>query len=459
MFVQDKFCFFQGTRIDTYTQTRTHTEFWKMPVCSGLSALIQAATSQLGHLVESDASELSHPSPNHFADGYASSSDGDWRASTPTPTRTPTMVPEDSKTHKTTFPELLMTVLVDHAYSDVITFLPDGKFFAVRVKEFSDDLLHRHFRLSSYDEFLELLRSWGFVSISSEEEETESSLDVFERSIQVFRHPHFRRGGVIDSRHVRFTSNQNGEPNTMPTTPQRPRIEHAMSDDSSTNSSKRRLSPSHIYRDFEDTSQKQKRVLSETDTISSYDNDLGSIASHYSGTDIHRPARRRSSLEIRSKALAVTAAQLSLDDGQAVGHGTTKAERRASLPLIDGGVDKATHNIVADAIETLLFDEPHTREMYLRHERELSTSTLPGVVPISKQLFSPQAQISTPNTLSRAEQVAAAARALHPVTDLSNRNPLTVSPTQLEAAAALVKQAGLKEAVWAGHVVPRSTPP
>ncbi len=427
-----------------------------MPVCSGLSALIQAATSQLGHLIDSDASDISHPSPSHFTEGYASSSDGDWRASTPT--RTPTIVPEEAMTHKTMFPELLMTVLVDPTNSDVITFLPDGKFFAVRVKEFSDTLLIRHFQLSSYEDFLDLLRSWGFAAIASEEEVAEESNDVLEGSIQVFRHPHFKRGGTMDLRHVRFSSS-NIDANTLPTIPDGPVIQKTMSDDLSTHSAKRRLSPSHVDRDLKDLPQKQKRVLSETDLISSYDNDHGSIASHFSGSESSRPASRRSSLEIRSMALAVTAAQLSLDDGQSSGHRTTKAERRASLPLVDGGVDKATHNIVADAIETLLFDESHTRQMYLKHEKELSTSTIPGVVPISKQLFAPHAKVATQSTASRAQQVAAAARALHPVTDLSNRNPLTVSPTQLEAAAALVKQAGLKGPVWTRQPASGSAPP
>lgn len=427
-----------------------------MPVCSGLSALIQAATSQLGHLVDSDASEISHPSPSHFGDGYTSSSDGDWRASTPV--RTPTMVPEDSMTHhKATFPELLMTVLVDPMYSDIITFLPDGKFFAVRVKEFCDDLLHRHFELSSYEDFLEQLKKWGFVVISSEEEEAEQLVEPIEGRIQVFRHPHFRRGGAVDLKHVRASHN---EATALSTISDRPSIRSVASDDSSIASSKRRLSPSHVDRDASDFRQKHKRALSDSETVIDVGSENGPVPGHSgTGTESFRPARRRSSLEIRSKALAVTAAQLSLDDGQSAGPGTSKFERRASLPLVDGGVEAATHNIVADAIETLLFDESHTREMYLKHEKELSQSTIPGVVPISKQLFSPQAQISTTQTtVSRYEQIAAAARALNPVNDLSNRNHLSVSPTQLEAATALVKQAGLKDAVVAGNPVYGSKP-
>ena len=431
-----------------------------MPVCSGLSALIQAATSQLGHLVDSDASELSHPSPHHHGDGYASSSDGDWRSSTPT--RTPTIVPEDVRAPKSMFPELLMSVLVNPANSDIITFLPDGKFFAVRVKEFSEDLLQRHFQLSSYEDFLELMHAWGFMAISNEEEQTEEAPDEHEGSIQVFRHPHFRKGGVTDLRHVRFSPSHD---ETLASARDRASLEYTLSDDSSVNSAKRRLSPSHVDRDFEDVTPKQRAVF-ETDTTSSYENDQSSVASRLSDPEQPRPARRRSSTEIRSKALAVTAAQLSLDDGQPVNPGTTKAERRASLSLVDGGVDKATHNIVANAIESLLFDEGHTREMYLKHEKELSKSSLPGVVPISKQLFSPQIDLpSTSSGPTRAEKVAAAASALQPldsrsgeILDLSKQNPMTASPTQMEAAAALVKQAGLKEASWSSQPLTGAPP-
>jgi len=65
-------------------------------------------------------------------------------------------------------------------------------------------------------------------------------------------------------------------------------------------------------------------------------------------------------------------------------------ERRhpTALTLVDGGVKTATQNIVTDAIEALLFDESHSRDTFMRHEMELSVSSLPGVVPISKQLFS-----------------------------------------------------------------------
>jgi hypothetical protein len=70
--------------------------------------------------------------------------------------------------------------------------------------------------------------------------------------------------------------------------------------------------------------------------------------------------------------------------------------------LVDRAVESATHAVVTDAIETLLVDEDHTKQTYLKHEQALSVSTLRGVVPISKQLFSPEAAPLAPLVLSSA---------------------------------------------------------
>jgi hypothetical protein len=64
-------------------------------------------------------------------------------------------------------------------------------------------------------------------------------------------------------------------------------------------------------------------------------------------------------------------------------------------PLVDEAVKKATQTIMTDAIETLLQDELHSIITYVKHERELSRSCLPGVVPLSKQLFEPPQHVQT----------------------------------------------------------------
>eukprot|EP00934_Nitzschia_sp_Nitz4_P000776 Nitzschia sp. Nitz4//scaffold163_size50693//19936//21096//NITZ4_006988-RA/size50693-processed-gene-0.46-mRNA-1//-1//CDS//3329538031//776//frame0 len=376
------------------------------------------------------------------------------------------MVPEDSR-HHFLFPETLMTLLSDPQNIDVITFLPDGKFFAVRVQTFVEELLQPHFQMSSFEEFVETLEAWGFTAISSEEETDASPRksrgleEITEASIQVFRHPHFRRGGDLHG--LRYSPSRSGDSH-MSSVPGRTKIEFTLSDDSST-SAKRRLSPSHGDKyDSEEITRRQRTGTIDKGTFEeTHDSDQrqsvqrhGFVVPTYgspstAATSASEPSRqvsrRRSSTDIRSKALAFAEAQLSIEDTQTKTNlVANKAQRRASLPLIDGGLDKATHTIVSDAIETLLFDERHTRETFLKHEKELSKSSLPGVIPISKQLFSsaqgefvgkggyPRGgavrRTSLPPTLPSESSVA-----------LSH---LTASPTKLEAAAALVRQAGMK---------------
>mmetsp|Transcript_87287 Transcript_87287/g.130970 ORF Transcript_87287/g.130970 Transcript_87287/m.130970 type:complete len:448 (-) Transcript_87287:48-1391(-) len=392
------------------------------PLCTGLSALIQAATSQLGHLVDTDfgtsdaSSQVSHHSSQH-ADGYASSSDGELLASTPT--RNPTT--EDANL---SLPEVLMTLLINPEYSDIITFLPDGKFFAIRELEFSEQLMAGHFRVSSFDDFLELMESWGFARMSPE--------NASGTGIQVFRHPHFRKGGSKDLRHVRFDQKQ---PDTAPTViAEQARIEHSYSEDSGSSTTKRRLSPSHVTRDAEDQSLKQRAI---EDTGVEHDRTPSSLGSgSHDPEPVRTVARRRSSTEARSYALAVTTAKLNLggEDGE-VSAIQAEHQPKASMPLEEGAVERVTQSIVTDAIESLLFDVGHTRETYMKHEKQLSTSAFPGIVPISKQLFSAQTQ---------DEELQPNGATMPPCKDDSSKENAVASPspTQIEAATALMKQAG-----------------
>lgn len=405
---------------------------------SGLSALIQAATSQLSNLAEGATSDASdNLSLSRHGDGYASSNDADFRSSTQTPT--PTIVPEEPG-RKLSFPELLMTLLLDSQNSDILTFLPDGKFFAIRSKEFSRDLMIHHFHVSSFVDFLELIQGWGFTKINSSNNTTRSS------GIQVFRHPHFRKGLSKELCRIRF--GQNPTDARMMAIPDRARIEYSFSDDSWGSTSKRRLSPSHVCQESVDSSQRQ-RVVGDPSSAVASDQELASpSATVITQSKSHDSAEvnassRRSSGDFRSHALAITTEKLNIqcseDDAD---NSNTDDDQTHSVPLIDGGVERATHTIVADAIETLLRDEGHTRETYRKHEKELSISSLPGVVPISKQLFSP----SEDNQTGQGEEEAAPFDGM--TDEGSKENTLTsvASDSKLEAAAALLSQASAKNA-------------
>lgn len=403
---------------------------------SGLSALIQAATSQLSNLgegVTSDASDnLSH---SRNGEGYASSNDTDLRSSTQA--QTPTIVPEEHG-RKLSFPELLMTLLLDSQNSDILTFLPDGKFFAIRSKEFSQNLMIDHLKVSSFLDFLELIQGWGFTRINSSNN-TRSS------GIQVFRHPHFRKGFAGELHRIKF--GQNPTDARVMAIPDQARVEYSFSDDSGLSTSKRRLSPSHVCQESVDTSQRQ-RVVGDPSSAVASDQELASSSAtvvtqskSQDSAEMNAPSRRSSS-DFRSHALAITTEKLNIqcleDD---IDDNNTADDQKHAVPLIDGGVERATHTIVTDAIETLLRDEGHTRETYLKFEKELSISSLPGVIPISKQLFSPSEKDQT----GQGDEEAAPSG----LTDeASKENTLTsvASDSKLEAAAALLSQASAKNA-------------
>ncbi|KAL3923187.1 MAG: hypothetical protein SGILL_001797 [Bacillariaceae sp.] len=327
---------------------------------------------------------------------------------------------------------MLMTLLMDPNNEDVVTFLPDGKYFAIRRKEFSETLLYNHFHLTNFEEFLELIRGWGFgrVNFNAGNEDpttnggsnestasANSGTSSAKAAIHVFRHPHFKRNHPVDMHKLRFGSKKHshravdtarvmgavpsaatdgGESANHRRTPsQASVIEKCTSEEFHANTSKRRLSPSHVGRDTEDTVMKEQRLHAAV--VDGAPPIVPAVSASQDTCDAPQPQPRRSSIELRGAAQAITTSKLQLPNGEAADESEAqshravtgrKPERRCSnASLVDGGVEAATHTIVTDAIETLLFDESHTRETFKKHEKELSISSLPGVVPISKQLF------------------------------------------------------------------------
>ena len=346
----------------------------KMPLPPGLSALIQAATSQLGQLAEQAPEQRRdhqfHSLSSKFEDG--ASSDGGERLGAPA--RTPPIIPE-ADPRKQSFPELLMTLAADPNNVDVIAFLPDGKFFAIRALDFSEDIMGTYFAVTNFGEFLELSHDWGFSRILQ---------DPSCSDIQVFRHPQFIRGEWEKCARIKF-----GESPTdlrVSALPGRARIEYTLSDDSTASSSntKRRLSPGFLNRRGSESSVSSQRQ--RKDSVSSHishTHNEGKTPESEAG-DATSCGNSRSD-DVRSIALAMTTENLNLKTDS-----ERKEEEHERSPLIERAVESATHTIVTDAIESLLRDECHTKETYLKHEKELSRSSLPGVVPISKQLFSPK---------------------------------------------------------------------
>ena len=350
-----------------------------MSLPTGLSALIQAATSQLGIPAEEPKGAITQSSAQVLTLSKSDDTSEEGRDASrnkSSQTRTPIMIPEPDP-RKQSFPDLLMTLAIDPVNIDTIAFLPDGKFFAIRSQSFAQALMTEHFVVESFSAFLDLLEAWGFTRVKKDEKC---------REIEVFRHPLFLKGDWIRCSQIEFGKSPTEV--RISALPERARLEYTFSpsDDSEMSTalhSKRRLSPDGAnHRDSNVSILSQKKRLDNVASClqangsrrSSMASDSSELHPQASFTGVNRTD------DLRSIALAITAEKLRIRCGE--------LESKGSQPLIDCALQSATQNIVTDAIETLLRDESHTKETYRRHESELSKSSLPGLVPISKQLFS-----------------------------------------------------------------------
>jgi hypothetical protein len=88
---------------------------------------------------------------------------------------------------------------------------------------------------------------------------------------------------------------------------------------------------------------------------------------------------------IRSMALSIATEKLQiLSSSSSQQNGTSSHHHRS---LVDTAVTSCTYEIVTSAIECLLQDKKHSQIVYNKHEKELSRSSLPGLVPVCKQIF------------------------------------------------------------------------
>lgn len=112
---------------------------------AGLSALLSAVTLQLGESNEDEQGKTSNIKGN--LNILLSLDQGECSTDQQHSTNTPTIISErpSSSTNvpplPKTFPQQLMTLLMDFGKSNMITWLPDGKYFALRRNELSMPVL------------------------------------------------------------------------------------------------------------------------------------------------------------------------------------------------------------------------------------------------------------------------------------------------------------------------------
>jgi hypothetical protein len=325
---------------------------------TGLSALLNAVTLQLSKSDEDKQGD------GHSIDGLSPSECDHAKTQKST---TPTIIPESHEAGRDAFPEKLMTLLLDPDNSDIVTFLPDGKYFAIRRHQFSDKLLQKAFQFDNYEPFSEELSKWGFDQVETKRP-----------GIEVYRHRMFREGDWKLCKQMR--EGESGvEIPEVPSLTLNPSRTSSLSEDELTDRSsegvKRRLSPTTASKICCRSSPKFRNHCSSDDESSTK-------------TDL----RRSPSDDVRSIALSITTETLELRESD-----------DRELPLVQQAVDGATHSIVTDAIEALLRDEDHSRKTFEKHANALSKSSLPGLIPISRQLFSVEENTSSHGGISCAK--------------------------------------------------------
>jgi hypothetical protein len=268
------------------------------------------------------------------------------------------MVPEVAK--KMPLPETLMTLLMDDNNAEISTFLPDGKFFAIRSEEFSSRFINC-FTVDTFESFLGELCSMGFTHIETDQP-----------GIEVFRHRLFQKGDWKKCEQLVGEAEQRKKDKSLYKASNRgdESLDDYCADRS--DSFKRRLSPTHA--------QKANNIQSSS-RKARVNND--SKSSPEAGIIPPDPVwLLRVSDDYRSAARTIASEKILLN-------GQGRASAQQSAPLEQQAVADTTRTIVTDAIEILLRDEDHTRKTYRNHEIALSQASLPGLVTISKQLFCP----------------------------------------------------------------------
>jgi hypothetical protein len=129
---------------------------------------------------------------------------------------------------------------------------------------------------------------------------------------------------------------------------------------------KRALSPDH--RQISEDSDESSRKIRLQDSSDGDDYDM---------------IRLRCTLSDEHRILASSIATEKLQIRQ-----TAETEEEECAPLMQQAMVGATHTIVTDTIETMVYDREHTQKRFAIYAEELSKSLIPGLVPISKQLFS-----------------------------------------------------------------------
>ena len=234
-------------------------------------------------------------------------------------------------------PAKLMTLLLDDTFSDILTFLPDGKAFIItRLKLFISSLMSRFLGISKFSTFVRKLNHWGFEQINNQSGPIE------------FRHPLFVKGDWKSLQKLRL----------------RPRSQPLTEKISTGTPSSFQIVP---RRKVVSRSSSPQNIQSETDISRS------SSPQHVQSI-INRHLEISDTLDAKIKILREENRRFQSYNGQ--DDQLDNSHQLEKLSQID--VNNVTKVIVDAAIDCLMRDEDHTRILFDRQRRQLRR---PSILP------------------------------------------------------------------------------
>ena len=221
---------------------------------------------------------------------------------------------------KSQVPEVLMKVLTSNRFLDTMCFLPDNnKFIIASSKKFTDEIMPHYFQMTKFGCFLNKLERWGFTHAALKDQQ------------HLFYHPYFRKNDLNLLRRIQYTPTRT----------------------ESTSASMKRRRGDHNILEYPSP----KRISG-----------LSTSESFHHALNLRAPTIKRS----RSQECGIDLNQISP---------TSSCDSHLKLSssfmsMSTTEVNNATKDIVAKAIDCLLYDEGHTMDLLARRGQELQARRL-----------------------------------------------------------------------------------
>jgi hypothetical protein len=263
-------------------------------------------------------------------------------------------VEEEQQEH---MPVILMRMLTDKAYKNTIFFLPDGKTFAItNTFRFTVEILWNYCQFITFSDFLSALDRWGFTHT------------ILENDQHLFSHPLFLKDDWV-SLHVFLRAAESRQASeAFCSSRSRPSRKRKNNDNINNDGIHAQMIKTPKIRQNESTHGSLQ--LPSSLSTNNHHQELNAVSRQIeTELAVLNSMNNQSALSLNAiNDATLSASSLYAPDAPLVPI-TTMDNSYAEMSTVD--VNHATKDIVTKAIDCLLFDENHTREMIAQRGQEL----------------------------------------------------------------------------------------